>query len=166
MFQVCHFHYWLAKCIKSDRCWPTAGWPHIELLPSLGQRQDSISALCGCHPGNEKLQIKILPREGFFTKLCISPGKIMSMESFQLQTAQDIHRNPRSLLHQYISVDSLQLPTLSLARWASHKLLCSSAKLIGLNTRSKAWDILTMFILFAFCTPRQHQKLSHLQILF
>lgn len=79
MFLVCHFHYWVAKCIKSDRYRSTAGWPHIQ-LSSLVQRQNFISALLDCQPGNEEVQNKNLPWEifllyFFFTKLCISLEK-------------------------------------------------------------------------------------------
>lgn len=94
MFQICHFHYWLSKCMKSDRCRSTAGCPHTE-LSSLAQRWNSISVLCGCHPGNEKLQTKNLPWEFiFYNKIVCFPGKkIMSVENFWLQTAQDIPMN-------------------------------------------------------------------------
>lgn len=168
MFQVCHFHYWLGKCIKSDRCRSTAGWPHIQ-LPSLVQRQNAISALCGCHPGNEKLQIKILPWESFLQN-CIFPwknhvnGKFPAPDRSRRSYECIFHNWLRSLLHWCFSMGSLQLPILSLARWESYKLLQGSARLIRLNMRSKAWDILTMFILMTFCKLRQHQNPRHLWI--
>lgn len=111
MFQVCHFHYWVAKCIKSDRYRSTAGWSHIQ-LSSLVQRQNFISALLDCQPGNEEVQNKNLPWEIFFIflffyKIVYFLGKkTYQWKKFCLKTVIWMYLSPlpEELFHCYFSM--------------------------------------------------------------
>lgn len=129
MFQVCHFHYWVAKCIKSDRYRSTAGWSHIQ-LSSLVQRQNFISALLDCQPGNEEVQNKNLPWEiffifYFFTKLCISLGKkhINGKNSVSRQSYGCIFHHCLRSFFTAIFPCFFQLPVVSMERRDYHRLL-------------------------------------------
>lgn len=93
MFQIYHFHYWLSECVKSDSCRSTAGCPHMR-FPSLLWRWNSISFSVSVIQEMRNCKQKFCCEKFFFTKLCIFLGKkILSVEIFQLQTAQDTPMN-------------------------------------------------------------------------
>lgn len=90
--------------------------------------------------------------------------KILSVENFQLQTAQDIPMKVSFMIAWEAFFTSIfcmgcfQLPIPSLVRWDSWNLLQGTGSLIRLMMRSRAWAIFTKFILTMFCMPRQHPK--------
>lgn len=93
MFQICHFHYWLSECVKSDSCRSTAGCPYMQFSSYF---EDGIPFLFSVSVIQEmrNCKQKFCREKCFFTKLCIFLGKkILSVEIFQLQTAQDIPMN-------------------------------------------------------------------------
>lgn len=129
LFQVCNFHYWLAKSIKSNRCRSTAWWPHIQ-LPSPVQRLNSF--FCSLRQSSRKWETanKNFAMRKVFKNLCISLGKILPMENFQLQTVQDIHVNVSFTIAWEAFFTGIFLQVLSSCQyWAWHgKTVISSCK--------------------------------------